>query len=281
MSQTKDDGDVLIQNPEESPITGKSSLSFKWKIIIIISVLVIVIIIGVILFAVLKGDSDDDIKVLDPIVIEPVSEYTHCIIWLHGLDNCPENFQDLFKVEVPFAKKNNTKIILMRAPYQVMSFNQQKQTSWFDIFSFPINNSQCYNFTDATRSKKMVEKIINQEAKKLNGKYQNIYVGGHSQGACISLYTAYNFDKLLGGVLACSGVLFEQVQINGDKKKLNVFLAHGENDQAIPFEFHKKTVERIKDYEGVKTYYYPKHGHDITGYEKVDMGGFLNDTMID
>ncbi len=41
----------------------------------------------------------------------------------------------------------------------------------------------------------MVEKVIKQEAKLLNGKYQNIFAGGHSQGACVTLYTAYNIIK--------------------------------------------------------------------------------------
>ena len=57
----------------------------------------------------------------------------------------------------------------------------------------------------------------------------------YSQGACISLYTAYNFKELLGGVLACSGILFPQGKIVGDKNKLKVFLAHGDKDESIPF----------------------------------------------
>jgi len=83
-------------------------------------------------------------------------------------------------------KKNNTKIILMRAPYQVMTFSKENAISWFDLFSFPINNTESYNFTDATKSRKMVEKIIEQEAKELNGNYKNIFIVSHSQGACVA-----------------------------------------------------------------------------------------------
>ena len=168
----------------------------------------------------------------------------------------------------------------MRAPYQIISINNFNITSWFDLLSFPINNSESYNFTDANKSKRVLEKVINQEAELLNGKYQNIFVGGHSQGACISLYTAYNFKELLGGVLACSGILFPQGKIVGDKNKLKVFLAHGDKDESIPFSFHKETVKRIENFEGVRKYYYRNHGHDITDYEKVDMSGFLNDSMV-
>ena len=284
-----------IEKEDNNQVTKTSKpMQFKYKLIIIIAISFIIVgIITVTVLILLKKDNsnnnehedDDDeeedpIEVLPPIIINPTEEYTHCIIWLHGLDNSPENFLNLFKEEVPFIRKNNTKIILMRAPYQIISINNFNITSWFDLLSFPINNSESYNFTDTNKSRRVLEKVINQEAELLNGKYQNIFVGGHSQGACISLYTAYNFKELLGGVLACSGILFPQGKIVGDKNKLKVFLAHGDKDESIPFSFHKETVKRIENFEGVRKYYYRNHGHDITDYEKVDMSGFLNDSMV-
>jgi len=269
-------------------------MQFKYKLIIIIAISFIIVgIITVTVLILLKKDNsnnneqedDDDeeedpIEVLPPIIINPTEEYTHCIIWLHGLDNSPENFQKLFVEEIPFIKQNNTKIILMRAPYQNVTYWGNNMTSWFDLFTFPIDDPDCYNFTDVNNSKRMLAKVIRQEAKLLKGQYQNIFVGGHSQGACISLYTAYNLKKLIGGVLVCSGILFEQAEIVGDKNKLKVFLAHGDKDLAIPFTYHKETVKRIENFEGVKKFYYEGHGHSIADFEKVDMGGFLNDSMI-
>ena len=280
---------------QDNQVTKTSEpMQFKYKLIIIIAISFIIVgIITVTVLILLKKDNsnnnehedDDDeeedpIEVLPPIIINPTEEYTHCIIWLHGLDNSPENFQKLFGEEIPFIKQNNTKIILMRAPYQNVTYWGNNMTSWFDLFTFPIDDPDCYNFTDVNNSRRMLAKVIRQEAKLLKGQYQNIFVGGHSQGACISLYTAYNLKKLIGGVLACSGILFEQAEIVGDKNKLKVFLAHGDKDQAIPFVYHKETVKRIENFEGVKKFYYEGHGHSIADFEKVDMGGFLNDSMI-
>ena len=280
---------------QDNQVTKTSEpMQFKYKLIIIIAISFIIVgIITVTVLILLKKDDsnnnehedDDDeeedpIEVLPPIIINPTEEYTHCIIWLHGLDNSPENFQKLFVEEIPFIKQNNTKIILMRAPYQNVTYWGNNMTSWFDLFTFPIDDPDCYNFTDVNNSRRMLAKVIRQEAKLLKGKYQNIFVGGHSQGACISLYTAYNLKKLIGGVLVCSGILFEQAEIVGNKNKLKVFLAHGDKDQAIPFVYHKETVKRIENFEGVKKFYYEGHGHSIADFEKVDMGGFLNDSMI-
>ena len=269
-------------------------MQFKYKLIIIIAISFIIVgIITVTILILLKKDNsnnneqeddedeeEDPIELLPPIIINPTEEYTHCIIWLHGLDDSPENFQKLFVEEIPFIKQNNTKIILMRAPYQNVTYWGNNMTSWFDLFTFPIDDPDCYNFTDVNNSRRMLAKVIRQEAKLLKGQYQNIFVGGHSQGACISLYTAYNLKKLIGGVLVCSGILFEQAEIVGDKNKLKVFLAHGDKDLAIPFTYHKETVKRIENFEGVKKFYYEGHGHSIADFEKVDMGGFLNDSMI-
>ena len=280
---------------QDNQVTKNSEpMQFKYKLIIIIAISFIIVgIITVTVLILLKKDDsnnnehedDDDeeedpIEVLPPIIINPTEEYTHCIIWLHGLDNSPENFQKLFGEEIPFIKQNNTKIILMRAPYQNVTYWGNNMTSWFDLFTFPIDDPDCYNFTDVNNSRRMLAKVIRQEAKLLKGQYQNIFVGGHSQGACISFYTAYNLKKLIGGVLVCSGILFEQAEIVGDKNKLKVFLAHGDKDQAIPFVYHKETVKRIENFEGVKKFYYEGHGHSIADFEKVDMGGFLNESMI-
>ena len=110
---------------QDNQVTKTSEpMQFKYKLIIIISISFIIVgIITVTVLILLKKDNsnnneqedDDDeeedpIEVLPPIIINPTEEYTHCIIWLHGLDNSPENFQKLFVEEIPFIKQNNTKI---------------------------------------------------------------------------------------------------------------------------------------------------------------------------
>jgi predicted esterase len=84
---------------------------------------------------------------------------------------------------------------------------------------------------------------------------------------------------LIGGVIVCSGILFPQGEIVGDKNKLNVHIGHGDKDLAIPLSFHNETIERIEDYEGLQRYYYKGHGHSISDQEKKDIENFLNETM--
>ena len=256
--------------------------NYKKQIILITIILLIIIIPFVITILIIfnnKNGKDKNESTTQPIYINPGDNYTHCIIWLHGLDNKPENFIDLFTKDIILNKINNTKIILLRAPIMKMTYNKENYTSWFDILSFPLNSSDTYNFEDAKKSSIVVKNYIEQEVKIL-GDFKKIFIGGHSQGACISLYTGYNFEKLIGGVIVCSGFLFQQGEIIGDKNSLNVYLGHGDKDIAIPFEFHKETIKRIEDYKGVKKYYYEGHGHSIMEKEKKDIEDFLNNLMI-
>ena len=126
MADEKDkseDSDYLIRSARDSDFSSSikksNSLSWKCKLIIITSSIIalLIIIATLIYFFILKDNSDnnnkedeekDQIEILPPLIINPVSEYTHCIIWLHGLYATPEHFENLFKVEVPFDKKNNT-----------------------------------------------------------------------------------------------------------------------------------------------------------------------------
>ena len=270
------DEPMTEQDKEESCLK-----KYKKPLILIIVTLLIIIIIVIIILIIInnKNEKEKNDSSTTPIYINPSENYTNCIIWLHGLDNKPENFIDLFTKNIILNKINNTKIILLRAPIMKMTYNKEQYTSWFDILTFPLNSSDTYNFEDAKKSSNVVKKYIEQEAKIL-GDYKKIFIGGHSQGACISLYTGYNFEKLLGGVIACSGFLFQECDIIGDKKSLNVYLGHGDRDIAIPFEFHKETIKRIENYEGVKKYYYEGHEHSIMEKEKKDIEDFLNNLMI-
>ena len=140
----------------------------------------------------------------------------------------------------------------MQAPKRDIEHNNMKQVlSWHDTYWIPKNSSKSYNYEEATKSRDIIKEIINQEVKLLNANYSKIIIGRLSQGANLSLYTGYTKDYLLDGVISFCRSLFEQVNINENKNKLNFFLFHGENDKIIPFSCHKKTVRKISNYEDV------------------------------
>jgi hypothetical protein len=185
--------DIDMDNNLEEPMKESKDqilLNKKKKIIIfLISAIIVITIIIIIIFLLNNTKSDPENTKSPHIYINPKSTYKYCIIWLHGLDNKPENFVDLFTKDINIPYKDNTKIILLRAPEMNITYSKLVQTSWFDLLGFPINSKDSYNFDDAKKSRDVLANIIEEEEKLLGGHYEKIYIGGHSQGACISLYT--------------------------------------------------------------------------------------------
>lgn len=206
-------------------------------------------------------------------------KYTHVIIFLHGFGDGPNSYVDFFEQGV-LPKGISAKIILLQAPTLPTSMaGGMPMPSWFDITKFPIDSEKCINFSQAQNSSKILENIINEEAKLLNGKYENIFIGGFSQGACLSLYTGYTFNHLLGGVLCCSGCLFPQTKILPQNLGLKVFVGHGTDDDVIPFDTHKLSIAPLGNTDNITKCYYQNMHHTIDQKEVNDIKQFLQKYM--
>lgn len=201
------------------------------------------------------------------IYLTPTSgQYTHVIIFIHGMGDCPESYLDFFSSELPLPKDTSIKIILPRA---------QPFPSWFSIMSFPMEDEKCFNFNEAKQSAKKIESIINEEAKNLGGKYENIFIGGFSQGACLSLYLGMTLPNLLGGVICCSGVLFPQTKVSESNKNLRVFVGHGEDDFVIGIKANKLSLEKVKSFPNIEKHYYKRMAHTFNEQEIKDIAAFI------
>ena len=257
----------------------------KKKLLIILLIILIIVALVLILYFIIssikpKKSDNNDSELPKPLYILPEAGYhTQTLIFIPGLSNTPEDFVNFINNTITIPNKNTTKIVLLRSPIVPTSYDGSKNYSWFDIYNIPINTSSSYNFEDAKKSAKIIENIIEEEVKLLNGSYNRIILGGHSQGGCLSLHIAYTTNYNLGAIIDCNGILFPQTEIVENKENLNVFIAHGGADPIIPIEFRNKTMERIMNYNGVKSYYYPDKGHSIGRQERLDISSFLEEVI--
>lgn len=171
------------------------------------------------------------------------------------------------------------KIILLQSPYKRVIFDRPIGTSWFNISQFPLVSKKCYSFEDAEISRKRIEKVIEEEAKLLNGKYENIYLGGFSQGACMSLLIGLTYEHLIGGVISLSGYLFSEIKIREENKDLKIFVGHGEADNVISYLASREKMKRIENFKGYRGYSYPGKAHGIFEKEVQDLNNFLTEFM--
>ena len=301
-SNDNDDDNMLDDNQDEIEKMlneAKKAKAHKKKLFIIIISLIIILIIlsvlAILYFFLIKNKKNENNEKNEkneknnydydttPLIVGPTENYSYCVIFLHGLNDTAEHFKALFE-DINFSKINSTKFMFLKAPKKDVSYKNMKNvTSWFNIFSLPFNSSDNYNFDDATESKNKLNEIIINESKLLNNNFSKIILGGHSQGACMSLYTAYSADYLLGGVISLNGILFEQAQINGNKEDLQVFIYHGGKDKQIPLGYHNKTIERIlKGNNNIQRFYNENETHFLQYFSENinNLEDFLNQILI-
>ena len=260
--------DKIIKIEEYSPKSKQ-----KIALFIIMGVLILILIITLIVVFSLKNSDEDEMN--PPLIINSTSgNHTHTLIFMPGYSNTPEDFKILFTHMINFTKKNDTTFIILRSPLVDVTVCPNKNYSWFDIYTFPLANNSCYNFDELKKSAKILEKVINNEVNLLNGRYDRIIIGGHSQGACISLYQAYNSDKNIGGVISFSGIL-PPGDISPTKDKIETYFGYGDADDYIVPSFIVESIERISYFSGFHEYVYKNHKHYVITNETNDVGLFL------
>lgn len=85
-----------------------------------------------------------------------------------------------------------------------------------------------------------------------------IVLGGFSQGGAMSLFTGLTGKEKLGGVFGLSCYLLLSDRIKNfipegfPNKDTPFFLAHGQEDEVVPFDFGKQSSEKLKELDVAK-----------------------------
>ena len=269
-------------NEEEFNLTKKPKIN-KFLIISITAIIIILTIAIIIIVAsssklnsILKYNEDKEDKETKPLVILPLSgKYTHVICFAHGLGGKPEKYSTLFE-NLNFKLKNETKIILFRAPTIYLAMLNVSLTAWFDFWIDYETRTFQANVTMLENTKNLFKKYIDEEGKKIG--YDKIILGGYSLGGIMTFHTGLTIDKKLGGIFVLNSVLLYQTVLYDDERKnLNMFVAHGENDNVLPVSFQIMSVERIKNFPNLILKYYEGVGHALSNVELNDLAKFINE----
>lgn len=217
-------------------------------------------------------------------IIEKPSFVSHSntLIYIHGLDNSPlKNAEKLIYPIFPLVP-NDTKVVLICAPFTEIPKLNKSGTSWFDIkIPFTLDNDS-YNFNDVLKNSKRIINLIDKEAEELNGNYSEIFLFGYSQGACMSMYIGFNIQHELGGIVSLSGIVFPEVLTQPtffNNTKTKFLVCHGENDKIFDVKMHKETYKKFINYSNFDFKYYNNVGHDSFDSSKYDIQNFFSNYM--
>lgn len=206
------------------------------------------------------------------------SSYARVLFFMHGLGDCADSYVSMFNGDI--ALPHDIKIVLLNAEVKPVTINGgMKMPSWYDIKSFdPKNHKNSVDELDVAASFKRVMTYVDEEVVGLNNDYSKVFIGGFSQGGCMSLYgglaSPYNF----GGIICLSGLLFPFINVPvNEKKDLPIFIGHGVEDEVIPVHHAEASYKGLFDGNYFTNLTYKKYDfpHTIDYEELNDLKKFF------
>jgi phospholipase/carboxylesterase len=190
------------------------------------------------------------------------------IIWLHGLGADGHDFEGLVS-ELQLPKTLRVKFLFPHAPVQPVSINGGfPMRAWFDILGLDRNANQ--DEAGIRRAEQLVNQLIEQTIQ-TGIPSERIIVGGFSQGGALALHLALRYPQKLAGAIGLSTyvplagfVSNEKHQVNS---KLPLFLAHGTQDNIVPYQFGKISYELLTKLDYPVTWKEYPIGHTVSAQE--------------
>ena len=132
---------------------------------------------------------------------------------------------------------------------------------WFDLSDI----SQRELDTGAEKAGPWVIEFISQALEYYNIPPENLIIGGFSQGAMMSFYTALRLETAPTAVLAFSGALTSENSLDSElKSRPPVFICHGEADPIVFSSYAERADKKLRSLNvPVETHIYPDYLHTI------------------
>ncbi len=217
---------------------------------------------------------------LESIVLEPEEPATAAVIWLHGLGADGNDFVPIVD-QLQLPSHYAVRFIFPHAPVRPITINQDYlMPGWYDIRSLT-------DFADEDEAGIMESSIIlqqlceEQEAAGISS--SRIVLAGFSQGGAIALHCGARFPRPLAGIMALSTYLpladTLSDEISEDAVETPLFMAHGRQDEVIPYEVAAESKEAlISNNMDVQWHEYDM-GHAVCPDEIRDIRQWLTDNL--
>eukprot|EP01133_Synstelium_polycarpum_P013337 gene13337-15684_t len=142
-------------------------------------------------------------------------------------------------------------------------------TAWFDITSLSVGGKE--DQVNLEKNRAQINEIIQSEIK-AGIPADRIMLGGFSQGAALSLYSAYQSDVKLAGCVMMSGFAPSTSlpqKMRPDNKSIPLAMFHGTADSVVQYQFGEMTFSLMQQ-AGIQGTFTPVAG----------LGHSINETAI-
>ncbi|KAF0701060.1 Aste57867_8506 [Aphanomyces stellatus] len=179
------------------------------------------------------------------ITLTPKGAHTASLIFMHGLGDTAYGWADT--IAHIGQRLPHLKCILPTAPTQPVTLNMgASMPSWYDIQSLSDRAGDPCRGIDDSRAR--IQKLLQAEVD-AGVPLSRIVVGGFSQGGAMSLYTGFQMESPLAGILVLSGYLPNRpgFEFNEANKNVPLLMCHGEDDPVVRLDWAKKSIDSLKE----------------------------------
>ncbi|HLE93523.1 MAG TPA: alpha/beta hydrolase-fold protein [Sulfuricaulis sp.] len=211
-----------------------------------------------------------------PIVLETGSAPAASIIWLHGLGADGHDFEALVP-ELRLPLRPALRFVFPHAPFRPVTINGgYVMRAWYDIAM--TENGIEQNRNHILESEKILQSLI-AEQKQGGIPCDQIVLAGFSQGGTVALLTGLHYPEPLAGILSLSApVPFAKslmAEIHHANERVPIFMAHGTEDQMIPFSMAESARKIMTAHGLTLTWHEYATGHSVVTDEIRDIANWL------
>jgi len=217
-------------------------------------------------------------ELLERIEMEPATEATAAVIWMHGLGADGHDFEPIVP-ELNLPATLAIRFIFPHAPVRPVSINNgDEMRAWYDF----VPHAESGSNQDIDESADQIRALINQEITR-GIPSERIVLAGFSQGGVIALHTALRLEQRLAGVIALSTYLHDYRRTEKERSDANlgipILMIHGTQDPMIPIMQAATSRENLKrlGYD-VRWQDYPM-GHQVCMEEIEEISHFFQEVL--
>ena len=197
------------------------------------------------------------------ILIEPENgKALNSLVFLHGLGDSAEGLADIFFDNPQNPVGKSTRVVLLTAPTVPVTVNGgSESTSWFDIKDINWNEDSICQ-VEVANNTKTISAAIEKEIEYHGRDASKVFIGGFSQGCCMSLHVGFSYPKKIGGIVGLSGLLFPFSKVD---QIIPAVLIHGKADFIVPYAITELSYQRVVGKPSIEWYPISGLGHSING----------------
>jgi phospholipase/carboxylesterase len=216
-------------------------------------------------------------ELLRCIEIEPATEATASVIWLHGLGASGHDFEPIVP-ELQLPADLAVRFVFPHAPQIPVTVNGgMVMPAWYDILAMDIDRT--VDEAGVLASAGAVEALIEREISRgISSK--RIIIAGFSQGGAVAYQAALRYPKPLAGLLTLSTYMAMPVIPSDTNATLPVMICHGSMDPVVPEQLGQRAATILTEM-GYSPQYksYPME-HMVCLEQIRDIGQWLNERLM-